>query len=339
MEFQFDLDAHGYLKKRESHTLEYKQNFQLGDNLLKYLKTIVGMANNKGGQIIFGIQDKPHNPIGMTNNRFAELDPKEIDTVLREYFSPEVDWQITTIEHEGRRFGQLSVAESTIKPVLCKKNKNGILREGAVYYRYRAESKEIEYSELRKLLDKENEKEKKLWMEHIQKISLIGPRNVQFLDTFKGELNIGDEKVLIDQSLLNKVKFIKEGHFVEEDGAPALILKGEITGIIDAGQILPSNKAYPYSSGELCKLLNMNQHELKCVLTKLKVKGDPKHHDAVKIGTHGVSHKYSENLVAYLSELLNKQPDFISKASKEFSDDMKKQKAAIAQPARRADSA
>ena len=53
MQFLFDLDSKGYLKRRESAILEYKQNFQKGDNLLKYLKTLVGMANNKGGMIMF----------------------------------------------------------------------------------------------------------------------------------------------------------------------------------------------------------------------------------------------------------------------------------------------
>ena len=42
MAFTFELDIKGYLKKRESFNLEYKQNFQLGDNLLKYIKTLVG---------------------------------------------------------------------------------------------------------------------------------------------------------------------------------------------------------------------------------------------------------------------------------------------------------
>ena len=79
MAFTFELDSRGYLKKRESFNLEYKQNFQLGDNLLKYIKTLVGMANNKGGQIIFGVQNSPHIPTGMTNMKLHEIDPKEID--------------------------------------------------------------------------------------------------------------------------------------------------------------------------------------------------------------------------------------------------------------------
>ena len=34
MAFSFDLDNKGYIKRRESYNLEYKQNFQLGDNLI-----------------------------------------------------------------------------------------------------------------------------------------------------------------------------------------------------------------------------------------------------------------------------------------------------------------
>lgn len=49
MAFSFELDNKGYLRKRESYNLEYKQNFQFGDGILKYIKTLVGMANNKGG--------------------------------------------------------------------------------------------------------------------------------------------------------------------------------------------------------------------------------------------------------------------------------------------------
>lgn len=121
MAFSFDLDNKGYLKKRESFNLEYKQNFQLGDNLLKYIKTLVGMANNKGGQIIFGVQDSPHIPLGMSNQKMTETDPKDIDAKIRDYFSPEIKWSMAFQDFEGKSFGMLSVEEAKIKPIVCKK--------------------------------------------------------------------------------------------------------------------------------------------------------------------------------------------------------------------------
>ena len=145
--FTFELDRRSYVKRRESFDLEYKQSFQGGDNLLKYAKTLVGMANNKGGQIIFGIQDSPHLPIGISSRKWQETDPKKIDRIIREYFSQEIQWTAEILEFDGKEFGQITVLEAENKPIICKKNKDGLLREGAIYYRYRAETKEIEYSE------------------------------------------------------------------------------------------------------------------------------------------------------------------------------------------------
>ena len=85
--------------------MEFKQNFQLGDNLIKYIKTLVGMANNKGGRIVFGIQNSPHIPTGMTNNKFYEIDPAVIDRTIREYFSQELIWEPKISKFRGREFG------------------------------------------------------------------------------------------------------------------------------------------------------------------------------------------------------------------------------------------
>ena len=71
MSYRFDIDERGYLRRRESSDLEYKENFHRGDDTLKYIKTLVGMANNKGGRIIFGVQNSPHIPVGMTNTKFT----------------------------------------------------------------------------------------------------------------------------------------------------------------------------------------------------------------------------------------------------------------------------
>ena len=63
--FRFDVNERGYLRKHESFDLEYKESFYRGDDTLKYIKTLVGMANNKGGQIVFGVKNSPHVPLGM----------------------------------------------------------------------------------------------------------------------------------------------------------------------------------------------------------------------------------------------------------------------------------
>jgi hypothetical protein len=304
MDILFQVDSKGYLKKRESFDLEYKQNFQLGDNLLKYIKSLVGMANNKGGKIIFGVQDSPHIPKGMTNIKFNETDPKIIDKTIREYFSQELIWKSDVYKIEEKEFGVLIVEESENKPVICKKNKDGVLREGAVYYRYRGETKEIEYAELQKILDKEKEKEKLLWLKHITQISTIGPKNVQLLDTYKGEIKTGEGRILIDKNILDKIKFVQEGKFVETGGSPTLKLVGEISGVVDAENILPNDKVYPLFTKDLQMRLNLNSHEIQCLLWKLKIKEKPKYHSEIKTSGKTKCHKYSESLVLVLERLL-----------------------------------
>lgn len=280
----FKLDNKGYIKRRESFDLEFKQNFQLGDNLIKYIKSLVGMANNKGGRIVFGIQDSPHIPIGMTNLRFYETDPVTIDKTIREYFSQELIWSSDVYRFNDKEFAILSVDEAEIKPIICTKNKGTLLREGAIYYRYRGESKEIEYPELQKIIDKEREKEKLLWMQHIHQISTIGPKNVHLLDTYKGEISVGDGKILIDKKVLDKIKFVKEGKFVEKDGAPTLKLVGQISGIVDTENSIPTDQLYPLFTKDLQDRLEVNSHDIKCILWKLNIKGNPKYHSETKTG-------------------------------------------------------
>jgi len=42
------------------------------------------------------------------------------------------------------------------------------------------------------LIENEKEKEKKMWMQHIEKISKVGPRNIQILNSYSGEMEVGD---------------------------------------------------------------------------------------------------------------------------------------------------
>ncbi len=311
MAFSFELDNRGYLKKRESVNLEYKQNFQLGDNLLKYIKTLVGMANNKGGQIIFGVKDSPHIPIGMTNQKLHETDPKEIDSKIREFFSPELKWNMAFQEFEGKSFGMISVEEADVKPVVCKKCKSEILREGAIYYRYRGETKEIEYPELVQILDAEREKERLLWIKHIERISMVGPRNVHILDKYNGEISFGDRKILLDKSLINQLTFIREGHFTEKDGegSPTLKLVGTIEGLIDVDNaVIDPNAMYPLTTKELQSLLEVNSYQMQAIIFCLNLKNKPKRHTEIKQGSRSNPiHKYSTSVVDFVKKIMEQR--------------------------------
>ena len=324
MRLKFELDERGYLRKRESSDLEYKENFHRGDEILKYIKTLVGMANNKGGKIIFGVKDSPHIPVGMTNNKFVELDPSELEAQIRQHFAPTISWNMDTVENEGKLFGILTVKEADLKPVVCCSSKNGIVREGAIYYRYRGETKEIGYPELRKLLEAEREKERILWISHIQKIATIGPANVEMLDLYKGEMSVNDRKVYINKDLISKIKFIKEGHFVEkyEEGAPALKLVGDVEGVDVKGlATINPNDIYVLRQTELQKELCLNQYEMQAIIHALHIKGKTKWHLAIDNGKVTVQ-KYTKDLLEVLKRKLA-APEFLANCLDIYKDYMK----------------
>ena len=317
MDFKFLINSKGHIRQRESTDLEFKESFHY-ESIPFYLRSIVGMANNKGGQIIFGIKNSPHIPEGLKSDKFIKCDPKEINEKILEYFSHDFDWQLNTLEYAGKQFGQIWVPEATSKPILCKKNNDKCkLREGAIYYRYRGETKEIAYPELYKLIESEKEKEKKLWMEHIQKITSVGPRNIHILDSYKGEMQVGERKILLDKSLLSKIKFIKEGKIVEKEGAPALIIKGEIEGVVDNNQIMSSDELYPLLASDLINSLSLNQHEIKCLLWKFNIKGDKRYHNAIKTGKNSVVNKYSKKVLEMFSRYKTKE-NYIKDVCEEY---------------------
>ena len=126
-------------------------------------------------------------------------------------------------------------------PIVTKSIQNNgsfTIREGAIYYRYSAKSSEIKYSDLRIMLENVKENERKLWMQTITKIAKIGVNNLSLINLKDGKLNVNcfgkNKELFVDEKVISSLKLVKEGHFVETDGEPALKLIGEIKGITGA---------------------------------------------------------------------------------------------------------
>lgn len=320
MDFTFETNNKGHIRRRESFDLEFKANFHLGNNLLEYCRSLVGMANNRGGQIIFGIKDKPRIPEGMTNNKFIECDPAKINQTILEYFSSEIDWNMDTLIHDTKEFGVLSVKESSRKPIICKKNGDKTLREAAIYYRYRGETKEIQFAELINILDQEREKERILWIKHIEKISAIGPKNVHLLDIYKGEISVGSGKILIDRNVIDKIKFIEEGNFTEREGVgmPTLKLIGDIEGIVEANGAISTDLTHPLFTKDLCLRLGFNNYEIRCCIWKLQIKGNPLYHTTVKSSQSTEVQKYSGAVVELINKAMSEDSNFLEKCKSDY---------------------
>jgi len=150
---------------------------------------------------------------------------------LEKYFAPEILWQMESYEIDGRQFGLFIISEAFDKPVICKSSADKV-KEGEIYYRYRGRSEKIKYPEIQKIFHEREEKQKLLWMEHIEQIAKIGPQNLSYIDLIRGEFpRKNGQNIVIDKSLLTSLKYVKEYESVEKEGAEALKIIGEIHGM------------------------------------------------------------------------------------------------------------
>lgn len=208
---------------REGKYIEFKENFNFA-NKKDYFKAFASFANAKGGYIIFGITDKPRKIKGLSDKSFDSFNNMKLEdfTVdLNSYFSPEIEWETTTYKIGENKLGIIYVYEASLKPVICKKRNgstdtNATTVEGEIYYRYYARNERIHFDDLMKIIIKEREKESKKWMTLFTKISKTGVDNVGLLDLNNGVLSSNNNSLILDDNLLSKIKFIKEGEFNEK---------------------------------------------------------------------------------------------------------------------------
>ena len=65
-------------------------------------------------------------------------------------------------------------------------------------------------------------------MRQLRRIREAGVDNVAILNLRSGEVSGASGNFYVSEELLPKLQFIREGHFVESNGAPALRLLGDI---------------------------------------------------------------------------------------------------------------
>lgn len=275
-------DDRGILQSREGATLEFKESFSFSD-INDYAKTMAAFANNRGGIFVFGVADSPRRILGIKRDKFESIDVAKINDHIMSSFSPSINWGMSQVEREGKFIGVIYVNEAIDKPLICRRNSDKTLKHGAIYYRYRGQNRVIEYAELKMIHDEIREKERKRWMAHIQKIARIGIENVELIDLFKGEIETGDTRFVLDEALLRKMRgslhFVESGRFVENDGEPTLKIVGEIepTASIPVAVGNP-DKTHPYFTNDLKDILGINRHQITLLIWKCQLKGNPRYH-------------------------------------------------------------
>lgn len=278
----------GQLHHREGQELEFKEQFNLA-GLGDYFRDFAAFSNNKGGYLIFGITDSPRKLKGLSASsleQFEKIDPEKISGFLLDIFSGNINWEQLTITHDGKNFGIFKIESSMNKPIIAKRDegKEQIIKNGEIYYRYGGRTQKIQYPELESIISKRIQLNNTQWLDLMSKIGKAGPNNAAILDTEKSIIEKGDAKLLvIDKELSRKLKFIKEGEFVEKKGATTLKLVGDIVPIekVDVVKKVKENllQEYPLSASELVeevkkKIPECKQGEIYRIIKENKIKDD-----------------------------------------------------------------
>lgn len=169
-------DKKGNIIARESSEIEFREGFNFA-NMTDYSRVMASFANKTGGYIIFGVKDSPREIVGINPDKFNEFPQEKITSFLLEYFNPEIKWDIGLFKHDRKYIGYIYTYRAGNKPVICKKSKDNIIKNGEIYYRYRAQTKNIEYGELMKIIDEIKERENQSWRKLFKDIIRIGPEN------------------------------------------------------------------------------------------------------------------------------------------------------------------
>lgn len=297
-----------YLYHRENQELEFKEQFNFA-GLDDYFRDFAAFSNNRGGHLIFGVQDSPRVPCGLTEHSLDQLnkiDPERISGFLLEIFSSDIRWEQAIIEHDSIYFGAFRIHEASTKPVIAKKDegRDQIIKNGEIYYRYGGRTQKILYAELESIINKRVEQNNSQWLDLMSKIGKAGPQNAAILDTEKALIEKDETKILVlDEGLASKLKFIKEGQFKEKEGAATLKLIGDVVPVdrVEVIKKVKENliKEYPLSAMELvdkikARIPTANQSTIWNIIRDNGLKNNPDY-SAYNFRNKKQEDKYKEN--------------------------------------------
>lgn len=212
----------------------------------KWLRPIAALANNAGGYVFFGVHDKDgkgplgedwsHAVVGLDNEEFAAADPADFSARVKGMFDPTPVFQIGTVQIGGKTIGVIHVRKHQSRPVIAVKQE-GSIKEGDIFYRYPGQSARIKYSDLRAMLDARDAEARAQILPMVERLLKLGPARAMVADLDVGVLQDGSRSIHIEQSLIDKLTFIKEGQFSEKQGAPTLRLIGDVSAVSEDGKV------------------------------------------------------------------------------------------------------
>jgi Putative DNA-binding domain len=214
-----------HLRSGETDVVECKLNYAVSGAILK---AIAGLANNKGGHILFGVKDETSIVEGMSDDKLHTLDPSILNSQLLSALDPVPTITKIALSIGGKSVGAVYVEKHPEGPVIAVKNVGSDVKEGAIYFRYVGETRQIKPGELRQIIKM---REQKAVEEFSRRMSRVAVGSEATIDLDSGEVAGKSGRFVIDKDLLPSIQFIREGDFSEVKGAPTLRVVGEVQPI------------------------------------------------------------------------------------------------------------
>ena len=228
----FKWNTDGEIISIEGNAVEYKLSFNLKKSEL--LKIMSGLANNSGGYIIFGVDDRTRKLIGLDKKaieNFLKVDSEDYRGFFLMRCNPNIHYERYIHHIDTKTFGIIYVYEEKNKPCIVTTSDDD-LKPGDIYYRYNDSIQKIRYAELSAIIEGKRLNEQNKWMNFLEKIAKVGIDNLILIDSKNSNVisNSSENVIKIDPELIKEFKLVDEGHFVDNNGSPTLKLVGQIIG-------------------------------------------------------------------------------------------------------------
>jgi hypothetical protein len=164
----------------------------------------------------------------MSNEEFQKVDPAAFAKRVKAVFDPTPRFRTAIVAIAGKKVGVIHVERHESRPVIATKQEGDKIGEGDIFFRYPGQSTRIKYSDLRAMLDARDREARAQILPMVERLLQLGPERSMIADLAEGTLGDGDKSIQIDESLIEKLNFIKEGEFSETAGAPTLRLIGDV---------------------------------------------------------------------------------------------------------------
>lgn len=189
----------------ETRGVEFKGPGPRSDRPLfaQVVHAVLGMANRRdGGMVIIGVGDNGGvlNPVGLSQGHLSTWRYDDVAAGIAEYADPSVSFELEVREYNGGRYVILHVEEFADIPVLCKRDYQVVLRNGACYVRSRRKPETSEVptqADMRDLLDLATEKKLRSLLTLLERagvggliplVSILKPPSMEQFGRQRGEI-------------------------------------------------------------------------------------------------------------------------------------------------------